>query len=276
MFIFVQNLINIIYMKLKIVFLSVILLFVFVFINHNNAVSYTDGSPAGYAGSPGDGKNCVTCHGGGASNITDWITSDIPETGYIAGNTYTITVTVTGLGNKGFQVSSQNISGVLKGTLIAGTDSKLVGSGKYITQNSASSSNPKTWTFQWTAPVTGTGDVTFYGAFTVSKPVTKLSTLLVHENTNVGINEISINEFNIFPNPVKDIFEVNYHLICNSDVEINLYSIDGKKISSLFKGKQDSGNQSQQFNVKEKITTGIYFVEFIISDKYTVEKIVVE
>ncbi|MCX6267336.1 MAG: T9SS type A sorting domain-containing protein [Bacteroidetes bacterium] len=139
------------------------------------------GSPSGNTGSPGDGQNCTSCHGGSASAVTGWITSTIPASGYTPGSTYSITVTVTGSGNKGFQVSPQNVAGTLLGTLIAGTGSKLTGSGKYITQSSTSSTNPKIWTFQWIAPAAGTGVVTFYGAFTVSKPVTKLSTLVVNE-----------------------------------------------------------------------------------------------
>lgn len=142
---------------------------------------YPSGSPAGYTGSPGDNKNCTQCHNGSASTVAGWITSNIPASGYTPGSTYNITVTVSGSGGKGFEVSPQNPSGTLLGTLTAGTGSHLTGSGKYVTQNSTINSNPATWTFTWTAPAVGTGDVTFYGAFTVSKPVTKLSTLLVHE-----------------------------------------------------------------------------------------------
>jgi hypothetical protein len=156
------------------------LLFLFSAFSGNNA-DYPGGSPAGYTGSPGDGKNCTYCHGGSASQVTDWITSNIPPEGYTPFQTYTITVTVSGSGIKGFQVSPQNLNGDLLGTLIAGPNTHLNGNGKYINQNNGNNSNPAIWTFDWTAPKTGTGDVTFYGAFTVSKPVTKLSTLLVHE-----------------------------------------------------------------------------------------------
>lgn len=142
---------------------------------------YPGGAPAGYTGSPADGKDCKQCHGGSTTPVTDWITSNIPAEGYTPGTTYDITVTVTGSGKKGFEVSPQNLSGSLLGTLQATSGTKLTGSGKYITQTSSSNSNPATWTFNWTAPVAGTGEVTFYGAFTVSKAVTKTSTLTVQE-----------------------------------------------------------------------------------------------
>ena len=144
---------------------------------------YPSGAPAGYTGSPGDGKNCTQCHNGSASNVADWITSDIPPEGYTPGTNYSITVTVTGSGWKGFEVSPQNVPGDLLGTLTAGANNHLTGSGKYVTQNARSNANPATWSFTWTAPAAGTGPVTFYGAFCVSEPVTKLCTLDVNEYT---------------------------------------------------------------------------------------------
>lgn len=148
-------------------------------------LDYPGGAPAGYTGSPGDGHNCTSCHNGSATTVSGWITSTIPAEGYTPGTNYTITVTLTGTGTKGFEVSPQNASGAVLGTLAAGTGSKLVGSGQYVTQTSAKTSNPAVWTFTWTAPAAGTGNVTFYGAFTLNKPVTKLSTLDVIEKTSL-------------------------------------------------------------------------------------------
>ncbi len=144
---------------------------------------YPTGAPAGYTGSPGDGKNCTDCHTGTASNVSGWITSNIPAEGYLPGHTYQITATnnITGSGKYGFEVSPQNNSGALLGTLAAGSNNQLVGNNKYVTHVSASSSL-NSWTFSWTAPVAGTGNVTFYGAFARNKPgPVRLSTLTVSE-----------------------------------------------------------------------------------------------
>jgi len=162
-------------------FTGIIILFLASFSGDNT--DYPGGAPAGYTGSPFDGKTCTQCHGGAASNVEGWITSDIPGDGYMPGTTYTITVTVSGSGKKGFEVSPHDQSGNLLGTLVAGSGNKLVGGGKYVTQSSSPTSNPSIWTFSWIAPEAGTGEVTFYGAFTVSEPVTKLSTLVVQEST---------------------------------------------------------------------------------------------
>ena len=84
--------------------------------------AYPGGAPAGYTGSPGDAQNCTKsgCHNGTAATVSGWITSNIPPAGYTPATTYNITVTVTGSGNHGFEVSPQNVAGTLLGTLIAG------------------------------------------------------------------------------------------------------------------------------------------------------------
>ncbi len=151
--------------------------------------AYPSGAPAGYTGSPGDGATCVSCHGGGtAATVTGWITSNIPATGYVPGTVYTLTATVTGTGKKGFEVSPQNVSGTQLGILAAGTGSHLVGGTKYVTQNSAgASAGTSTYVFTWTAPVAGTGTVTFYGAFCVGKSNTRLSTLIADEDLSMPL-----------------------------------------------------------------------------------------
>ncbi len=170
-------------MKQALFFLAVLIGSVlFILTVSSSAMAYPTGAPAGYTGSPGDGHHCVSCHGGSATTVTGWITSDIPSQGYTAGTVYNITVTVTGTGKKGFEVSPQDATGLQLGILAAGSGNKLVGGTKYVTHSSAgSSSATKVWNFTWTAPAAGTGTVTFYGAMVVAKPNIKLCTLVANE-----------------------------------------------------------------------------------------------
>jgi len=169
--------------RIYILVLPIILIILLLTAFSGNNADYPEGAPAGYTGSPGDGQNCSKsgCHNGTAATVSDWITSDIPPSGYTPGSTYNITVTVTGSGNHGFEVSPQNTAGNLLGTLIAGPGNELTGNGKYVTHSYSQNGNPQSWNFQWVAPATGTGTVTFYGAFCVKKSQTKLSTLIVNE-----------------------------------------------------------------------------------------------
>lgn len=164
----------------------------------NKADSHTSGSPSARTGSPGDGgATCENCHAGPTPTTqVGLITSTIPASGYTAGQTYTITATITRQGHNkfGFEISPQSPAGTLLGTLIVTntTEMQLVGSGKYITHKTAgvSGTNSRSWIFNWTAPAAGNGDVTFYGAFNItnaqnnsSGDTTVLSTLTVNECT---------------------------------------------------------------------------------------------
>jgi hypothetical protein len=179
---------------MKKIVLSLFLLFVvFSVINllAPNAISNPTGAPAGNTGSPSDGTTCAeSCHGGSAVTQAGLITSNIPTAGYTPGSTYTITASISGTGNKGFQVSAQNTAGTELGSLIAGTGSQIVGI-KYVTHSSAKSASAASWTFQWIAPAAGTGSVTFYGAFAITQSTTKKSTLVVNEAVVVATPVIS-------------------------------------------------------------------------------------
>lgn len=161
---------------------SVLALLAYSVVNATCCFGHSNGAPSGYSGSPGDGKSCTQCHGGSASNVTGWITTNIPPQGYSAGNTYTVTVTFSGSGGKGFEVSPQNVAGVQLGTLVAGTGSKLVGGTKYCTHSSKINSSPATWVFSWTAPAAGTGYVNFYAAYAITENITKIENITVPEN----------------------------------------------------------------------------------------------
>ncbi len=174
-------------------FVALVLIAIAFLAQTNLILAYPSGSPAGYTGSPGDGQHCQSCHGGNNSTVNGWITSNIPAQGYTPGATYTITATASGSGKKGFEISPQSPSGAQLGTLAAGTGSHLVGGSKYVTQNaSGASGSTVSWTFSWTAPSAGTGTVVFYGAFTVGKPNTRLSTLEVQENVALPLSVTAV------------------------------------------------------------------------------------
>ena len=124
-------------------------------------------------GSPGDGSTCSSCHGP-TTKVTGLITSNIPAGGYTPGTVYSVTITATAASkvNFGFSMSPQNASGTLLGTLTnTGSNTQLNSffggtANKYVTHTSAGrtgSTGSHSWSVDWTAPASGTGDVTFYG-----------------------------------------------------------------------------------------------------------------
>ena len=162
-------------MKKHLLFLSVIVAFVMILAGTQNSIGYLTGAPASKANDPSSGSaNCTGCHSGTATNnaAIAYITSNIPSTGYVPGTTYTVTANVVYAGKTrfGFEVSPQNAAGTQKGTITITdpTNTKVV-STKYVTHTSAGNtgSGSRAWSFNWTAPAAGTGQVGFYGAFIV-------------------------------------------------------------------------------------------------------------
>ena len=117
-------------------------------------IPYPTGSPGGKTGSVTDSKTCTQCHGGTATKVTGWITTNIPDSGYIPGVSYTITPigTHTGVVKFGFELTAEDNSGAKIGSFIitnAG-QTKLVNSNTAVTHTSGGNTpagNSKTWSF---------------------------------------------------------------------------------------------------------------------------------
>ena len=168
--------------------------------------------PTGVSGGPGDiqgGFTNATCSKGschhdfaGSSTTsqyafqysvpkTGWVTSNVPASGYVPGQTYDITVSINSPGYQyGFQASCQTAAGLFKGKLID-NDSAFVSralltgatqewisemdstdaiahipaiSAKIGYRGTVYNANGKSWKFKWIAPAAGTGAVSFYAA----------------------------------------------------------------------------------------------------------------
>src|SRR4030095_15075371 len=141
--------------------------------------AFSSGPPAGYTGAPGEEPEaCAECHvppdaGTGRIAIT------APQT-YVPGHTYPITVTHTNADPTrlrwGFELTvldnaSDEKAGDLQGA--DGTTQVLNNAGpgsarQYIEHTAAGTfvgqQNTASWTFNWTAPPTDVGPVTFYAA----------------------------------------------------------------------------------------------------------------
>ncbi|MGC2237101.1 MAG: VCBS repeat-containing protein [Pyrinomonadaceae bacterium] len=133
--------------------------------------AYSSGPPGGVTGAPGE-TTCVACHfsdeGSGQFTIT-------APPNYTPGQTYQIVVRHISSDPSrkrwGFEITS------LAGTAMAGTLSSTTGTtqtfdggnGRFYTEHSGDGTFPgqlggAVWTFNWTAPSTNVGAVTFYSA----------------------------------------------------------------------------------------------------------------
>ncbi len=233
----------------------------------------TSGSaPTGMTGSPSDGSNCTACHSSfTAESISGVISTDIPQDGYVAGETYNITISGTeesGFMRYGFSLTAENLAGSKVGTFTAGSNSVV--SGNHIGHNPAITSSSPSWTFTWTAPSQGTGNVTLYGAFVQANGTAgssgdkvKLSNVSFDENTSTSLRTISQDEFDVYSSGntlyIKNKGEavVNQLLIYNNMGQVVLKTTE---INS-------SINISQ-------LNEGVYFVTLETNKGYSSHKII--
>jgi len=249
-----------------------------------DATGNATGAPVSRTGSPADGANCTACHTGtAATTVAGLITSTIPATGYVPGQTYTVTASITQAGKTkfGFEISPQTTAGVKKGTLVvtSSTTTQVIGSGKYITHKSAGTSFPSgtaTWTFNWTAPVAGSGNFTFYGAFNVtnannavSGDIIKLSTLAVTEDLSTGIaDQLSLdNQINIFPNPVEDRLNISTSSADLTEATVSIINVQGQLVRVV-----DHFQLNSYIGVDE-LPKGFYIVKIESEQGMAVKKI---
>ena len=213
------------------------------------------GAPGGYTNSPADGKNCTHCMGGTATATDGWLSSDVPATGYVAGQIYTITVVATGTGRKGFQISPQDQAGNLIGAISPGVGNKVVAA-KYITHSAAVLSDAS-WQFQWQAPATGAGAVTFYASRVMGMSNTQTSTLTIPQST-VGLAEANGVECTVFPNPSRGDFAVSMVLPCSGDVIIDLLDLQGRMVKNIL--RTTLGQGEHLIHAKVLLRPGVYLL----------------
>lgn len=248
---------------------------------HSNA----GGAPIAKTGSPGDGSNCTGCHTGTAASTGGTITSNVPVTGYIPGTTYTITATITvaGINKFGFEVSPQAVStGTQKGSLVVTNtvETKLLGTtGKYITHKSTGTAGTgtKTWTFDWVAPIAGSGNAKLYGAFVAangnganSGDQVFLTNLLIPENLSAGVADYTsnANSWSLFPNPATERLTIESLDLNNAIEAIEIFDITGKLINTIH---YDDFSQIQSIDIAG-LQSGLYVLTITSDNKKITKK----
>ena len=237
----------------------------------------SSGSPGGNTGAPGQfgGRTCAnaSCHSGGDSFRAGMITSDIPVGGYIPGQTYTITGTVSEPGRVkfGFEISPQDSMGNRIGTLTRTntTETKFTNSNKSLTHTSNGNSGPggtKSWSFDWTAPVKGTGGFSFWGAFNASNnngassgDMILRSELRIEEDpTFVASEEFALAQVFLGPNPFQDNLRISFPTTTTEKLTYSIFDLSGRE---LIKGRIPRGSEFTELDLNE-LNSGQYMVMF--------------
>ena len=226
--------------------------------------SNTAGSIGGKTGSPTDGVSCTQCHYAGQIDEGGFIWTDIPASGYIPGETYTITAGAiegsnpTNTSKFGFEITSEeaNFGSSKTGNFIItnNTETKLINNntaithkigGTSVTIDPTTGAASRTWSMDWQAPSSGTGDVTFYAAFiggngdgTNAGDNYDDYQITVSEGMNTAIH-YNTNQNLILFNSITKTIELN------DQTSTSIYNINGQLIFSSTEKKIDVSHLSQ-------------------------------
>jgi flagellar hook assembly protein FlgD len=80
------------------------------------------------------------------------------------------------------------------------------------------------------------------------------------------------------PNPFNPETMINFYIPEDNYVEVNIYSIKGEKVKTIYKGELDFGYQSIRWNGKNdsdiSLSSGIYIVSLNYDDRTINSKMV--
>lgn len=225
----------------------------------------------GNTGAPGETTTCQGCHGTNIAATVTTVVNDASGTAITAYNpetTYDVVVTVNGSGARyGFQCISMKTTGnVPLNTSFSNAGSNVKfstvtsTSRKYAEHNGASTTN--TFTFKWTAPVAGSGDVKLYTAGIAANGNGQDSgdgankNIVTLTEANVGTTAVVAQDFalNVYPNPATDLLNLSFNNAAQEAFTAEIFDVTG----NVFQSVEVSSNATN-LNVSN-MAAGLYFV----------------
>ncbi|MEE9554236.1 MAG: choice-of-anchor V domain-containing protein [candidate division Zixibacteria bacterium] len=218
----------------------------------------------GYSGAPGCMGRCASsCH----ENSGGTIQIDGFPSEYIPGETYTIAVSHSGGSSiKQFNGSCRVGRGSEDaGVISAGTNTSTYSRSEETNGVRFSSNNRNSGTFDWTAPVGGTGEVRLYVAGLQGGYGGQNSTLsLISDESMTDIRDESSTAPSRFalkgnyPNPFNATTIIEFALPEPSHITIEIYDILGRAVETLYEGERQAGYHQVIWNANS-VSSGVYY-----------------
>jgi subtilisin-like proprotein convertase family protein len=111
-------------------------------------------------------------------------------------------------------------------------------------------------------------------AFAGDKGVLESATLTICTKSSTLASSIfEVNNFNLYPNPNKGNFNIQFTSTSTNDVKISIYDLLGRQI--FYKNYKNESNFNKNIDLN-KIQAGIYVLELTDGDKKTIKKLIIE
>ncbi len=233
------------------------------------------GAGPGKTGAPGE-SNCTACHAGSVmdgANVNVLTLSDAsgPVTSYVPGNTYAVTLAMsTNPQKKGFQATALNTSDEMAGSFSASMSTAISSLGGRSYANHISASNTSAvsqWLWDWTAPSSSTGNVTFYVSSNHANGngATSGDEIFLSQHTFTEDDGASLDKHSFFSETASFIPETNELYIALNRTEMGildvaLFDLNGKQVFNKKKLLLSSGDNSIRLKVNSTVGNGTYIV----------------
>lgn len=83
-----------------------------------------------------------------------------------------------------------------------------------------------------------------------------------------GVDDLNstVSSFNVLPNPVNNTAEIKFNLVRSSEVDIELFNLEGQVLKNIYSGKLSAGENKIQLDVSG-FASGMYLVKLSDGDK---------
>ena len=193
--------------------------------------------------------------------------------GYMPGSTYPISLSTISGTNNGFELTILDADNNFEGSFTAGASTSIatLDGVDYIRH---SADDELAWSFNWTAPASDMGELTAYYAVNISNDNGSSSGDEIFLGNNsiplfgVGIEENELDKaYKIFFNSQTNELNLNYSLLEESKVVLNIQDLSGKLIQYYDFGYQNSGDYTEQLTVTNIETEGVYILSLFINNQ---------
>jgi len=96
---------------------------------------------------------------------------------------------------------------------------------------------------------------------------------ILFNTIQLGINELSNNNLNYFPNPFTNEIMFNFSLNTDSKVSLNIYDITGKKVAQIIDKQLTKGEYNINWKNDSELKNGIYIIKFENQNQVITNKI---
>jgi hypothetical protein len=251
-------------------------------------VMLKDDGRAGNTGSPGEATCAASgCHTSFTVNSgpgSVYLTSNMNNWEYVPGQTYTVSAVVkyTGRSLFGIGLEALTSTNTNAGTIVVTNPAKTqiktatisgVSRNNLVHQlNGGATSDSSVFTFNWIAPSTNVGNVTFYFAGVCANANTTTSGDYVYNSSRVvtpagtvGLQEIdkNTNALTVINLPGSNLLHLTFEAKESGIAVAELYDVKGSIIATQDFGKQNGGKVDLNMDIINAQKSGIYIVKVV-------------